>query len=173
MAASDWTRWKGAGRRQTAARSFSRRFRRNKRVFFVCLQIICEGAARSFWRLITKRTKSFPKNDKRGLFFFLSLSPEHASHFATFPPPVFFFFFTPQTTSEIPLKYSGASLQPPYFHFYCARYKEEQLFDAAVMKTRRLRGNKLGFNWRHFSRRRQGAYLFTAPAPTLVKITAH
>lgn len=170
MAASDWTRWKGAGRRQAAARSFSRRFRRNKRVFFVCLQIICEGAARSFWHLITKKQNHFLKMINEACFFFLS--PEHASHFATFPPPVFF-FFPSQTSSEIPLKYSGASLQPPYFHFYCARYKEEQLFDAAVMKTRTLRGNKLGFNWRHFSRCRQGAYLFTAPTPTLVKITAH
>lgn len=39
-------------------------------------------------------------------------------------------------------KIFSSILQPPYFHFYCAWYKEEQLFDFRVMKTCMLWENK-------------------------------
>lgn len=98
--------------------------------------------------------------DKRGFFFSFFL--EGASNMrltlphSLQPPPLFF-----QITSEIPLKYSGASSSRHIFTFIVHDIKRSNYLISELWKhVCYEKTSKLSFNWCHFSRCWQGAYLF-------------
>lgn len=80
----------------------------------------------------------------------------------------------PQHASEIPLKYSRASSSRHIFGFIVCNIKRGNYLISELWKhVCYEKTSKLSFNWCHFSRCWQGAYLFGTFPPSLIKLHIH